>query len=148
MDNGTGCPVALIRSGVGLSIGGVVRAEKTGNYAVWMGVFCVRLVDLSHVRACSWNILRGASWLSRRPKIVRRARKVRDSKLAKSILSAQERKLLSETRDILEELLETEEIIRDKALTKSIKDSQEDVKAGRLYTVEELKSKLRREDKL
>ena len=94
------------------------------------------------------GIFSGTSWLSRRLKIVRRARKGRDAKLAKSILSAQERKLLSETRDILEELLETEEIIRDKALTKSIKDSQEDVKAGRLYTVEELKSKLRREDKL
>jgi hypothetical protein len=53
--------------------------------------------------------------------------------LARSILSAQERKLLSETRDILEELLETEEVLRDKALTKSIRESQEDVKAGRLY---------------
>jgi len=68
--------------------------------------------------------------------------------LARSMLSAQERKLLLETRDILVELLETEEVLRDKALTKSIRDSQEDVKAGRLYTVEELKSKLRREGKL
>lgn|GEM_PF-3653127 len=41
--------------------------------------------------------------------------------MAKSMLSAQERKLRSETRDILEELLETEEVLRDKALTKSIK---------------------------
>jgi len=65
--------------------------------------------------------------------------------LAKSMLSAQERKLLLETRDILEELLETEEVLRDKALTKSIRDSQEDVKMGRLYTIEQLKSKLRRE---
>jgi hypothetical protein len=64
------------------------------------------------------------------------------------MLSAQERKLLSETRDILEELLETEEVLRDKALTKSIRDSQEDVKMGRLYTIEQLKSKLRRESKL
>ena len=68
--------------------------------------------------------------------------------MAKSMLSAQERKLLSETRDILEELLETEEVLRDKALTKSIRDSQEDVKMGRLYTIEQLKSKLRRESKL
>ena len=65
--------------------------------------------------------------------------------MAKSMLSAQERKLLLETRDILEELLETEEVLRDKALTKSIRDSQEDVKMGRLYTIEQLKSKLRRE---
>ena len=68
--------------------------------------------------------------------------------MAKSMLSAQERKLLSETRDILEELLETEEVLRDRALTKSIRDSQEDAKAGRLYTIEELKSKLRREGRL
>jgi len=68
--------------------------------------------------------------------------------LARSMLSAQERKLLLETRDILEELLETEEVLRDKALTKSIRDSQEDVKMGRLYTIEQLKSKLRREGKL
>ena len=61
---------------------------------------------------------------------------------------AQERKLLSETRDILEELLETEEVLRDKALTKSIRDSKEDAKAGRLYTIEQLKSKLRIESKL
>jgi hypothetical protein len=44
--------------------------------------------------------------------------------------------------------LETEELLRDRALTKSIRDSQEDVKAGRLYTIEQLKSKLRGEDKL
>ena len=50
--------------------------------------------------------------------------------MAKSILSAQERKLVSETRDILEELLETEEVLRDKALTKSIRNSKEGVKAG------------------
>ena len=65
--------------------------------------------------------------------------------MARSMLSAQERKLLLETRGILEELLETEEVLRDKALTKSIRDSQEDVKMGRLYTIEQLKSKLRRE---
>ena len=68
--------------------------------------------------------------------------------MAKSMLSAQERKLLLETRGILEELLETEEVLRDKALTKSIRDSQEDVNMGRLYTIEQLKSKLRREGKL
>ena len=67
--------------------------------------------------------------------------------MAKSILSAQERKLLSETRDILEELLETEEVLRDKALTKPIRNSQEHVKAGRLYTIGQLKSELRKEGK-
>jgi hypothetical protein len=93
-------------------------------------------------------MLAHCSRFSRRLKIVRRARNVGTAKLAKSILSAQEWKLLSETRDILEELLETEESLRDKTLTKSIRNSQKDVKAGRLYTIEELKSKLRREGKL
>ena len=69
-------------------------------------------------------------------------------KFAKPMLPARERKLLSETRDILEELLETEEVLRDKALTRSIRNSQEDVKAGRLYTIGQLKSELRREGKL
>jgi hypothetical protein len=64
------------------------------------------------------------------------------------MLSAQERKLLSETRDILEELLETEEVLRDKRLMKSIRDSREDARTGRLYTIEELKRKLRREGRL
>jgi hypothetical protein len=64
------------------------------------------------------------------------------------MLSAQERKLLSETRDILEEILETEEVARDRSLMRSIRDSQEDVRMGRLYTIEQLKTKLRREGKL
>jgi hypothetical protein len=64
------------------------------------------------------------------------------------MLSAQERKLLSETRDILEELSETEEVLRDKALMKSIRNSKEDARMGRLYTIEQLKTKLRREGTL
>lgn len=68
--------------------------------------------------------------------------------MAKSLLSSQERKLLLETRDILEELLETEEVLRDKALMKSISDSHRDVKTGRLYTIEQLKRQLRTEGKL
>jgi hypothetical protein len=45
-----------------------------------------------------------------------------------------------ETRGILEELSEREEVLRDKALTKSIRGSQEDVKMGRFlcnYATEE-----------
>jgi hypothetical protein len=64
------------------------------------------------------------------------------------MLSARERKMLSETRDILEELLETEEVLRDRRLMKSIRDSQEDVRMGSLYTIEQLKNRLYREDKL
>jgi hypothetical protein len=68
--------------------------------------------------------------------------------LAKSLLTQQDRQLLLETRNILEELLETEEILRDKPLMKSIMDSRRDVKAGRVYTVAQLKQKLRKQRKL
>lgn len=68
--------------------------------------------------------------------------------MAKSLLSTQDRKLLLETRHLLEELLETEEVLRDKALMKSIRESQRDVKMGRFYTIEQLKRELRKEGKL
>ena len=68
--------------------------------------------------------------------------------MAKSLLTQQDRQLLLETRNILEELLETEEILRDKALMKSITQSRRDVKAGRVYTVAQLKQKLRKQGKL
>ena len=68
--------------------------------------------------------------------------------MAKLLLSEQHRKLLMEARDILEELLETDEALRDKALVKSIKASHADVKAGRICTIEQLKKQLRREGRL
>ena len=68
--------------------------------------------------------------------------------MARSLLTQQDRRLLLETRGILEELLETEEVLRDRALMKSIKESRKDVKAGRVYTIGELKRKLREEGKL
>ena len=58
MDNVTGCPVALIRSGVGLLIGRVGRAEKTGSDAVWIGESCARLADTWQVQTYSSNILK------------------------------------------------------------------------------------------
>jgi len=64
------------------------------------------------------------------------------------LLSTQDRKLLLETRHLLEELLETEEVLRDKALTKSIRESQADVKSGRLCTIARLKRQLRNEGRL
>lgn len=68
--------------------------------------------------------------------------------MAKSLLSTQDRKLLLETRHLLEELLETEEVLRDKTLMKSIKRSQKDMKMSRLYTIEQLKRELRKEGRL
>ena len=68
--------------------------------------------------------------------------------MPKSLLTQQDRKLLLETRNILEELLETEEVLRDKTLMESIKQSRRDVKTGRLYTIAQLKQKLRKQGKL
>ena len=68
--------------------------------------------------------------------------------MAKSLLTQQDRQLLRETRNILEELLETEEVLRDKALMKSIMQSRRDVKAGKVHTVAQLKQKLRKQGKL
>jgi PHD/YefM family antitoxin component YafN of YafNO toxin-antitoxin module len=68
--------------------------------------------------------------------------------MAKSLLTQQDRQLLLETRSILEELLETEEVLRDRALMKSIRESRKDVKAGRVCTIGQLKQKLREEGKL
>jgi hypothetical protein len=67
--------------------------------------------------------------------------------MARSLLTQQDRKLLLETRNILEELLETEEALRDSALMESIKQSRTDVKAGRVYTFAQLKQKLRKQGK-
>lgn len=67
--------------------------------------------------------------------------------MAKSLLTQQDRKLLLETRNILEELLETEEVLRDRALMKSIKQSRRDVKTGRFYTIAQLKQQLKRQRK-
>jgi len=49
--------------------------------------------------------------------------------------------LLLETRNILEELLGMEEVLRDKAL-------MEPIKAGKVHTIAQLKQKLRRQGKL
>ena len=68
--------------------------------------------------------------------------------MAKSLLTQQDRKLLLETRNILDELLETEEVLKDKALMKSIRQSRTDVKTNRLYTIAQLKQKLRSQGKL
>lgn len=73
---------------------------------------------------------------------------MKDGMLAKSMLSEQEKKLLFETRDLLDGLLETEQVLQDKALLRSIRASQRDAKAGRVYTIERLKKQLRKEGKL
>lgn len=68
--------------------------------------------------------------------------------MARSLLTAQDRKLLLEARNLLEELLETEEVLRDKRLMQSIRESERDVKAGRLYTIGQLRRELSKKAKL
>ncbi len=58
------------------------------------------------------------------------------------MLSEKEIKLITETRDLLEELLETLEIVSDKSLMKEIKRAQEDVKAGKLRDFDEFVKEL------
>ena len=48
----------------------------------------------------------------------------------------------------MEELLETEEVVRDRTLMESIKRSRRDVKADRVYSIAQLKRKLKEEGKL
>ena len=73
---------------------------------------------------------------------------MRSALLAKSLLTQQDRKLLLETRNILDELLETEEVLRDRALMESISQSRRDVKTGSFYSIAQLKQQLRRKGKL
>ena len=65
-----------------------------------------------------------------------------------SLLTPKDRKLLAETKRLLEEVLETEEILNDEILMDSIRESEEDVKAGRVYSLDELKNELKAKGKL
>lgn len=60
-----------------------------------------------------------------------------------SILSKRDRQLLLETKRLLEEILETEEILADKKLMFRLKKSDEDVEAGQILTLDELKNELK-----
>ncbi len=59
------------------------------------------------------------------------------------ILSKRDRQLLLETKRLLEEILETEEILADKKLMFRLKKSDEDVEAGQILTLDELKNELK-----
>lgn len=64
------------------------------------------------------------------------------------LLTNQDRKLLTETKKAMEEVLETQEILADKELMKSIKDSKQDLRKGRTLDWEKLKRELRSKNKL
>ena len=65
-----------------------------------------------------------------------------------SLLTPKDRRLLEETRKLLEEILETEAVLNDEALMKSIRESEEDVKARRVYSMDEMKDELKTKGKL
>ncbi|HDN81536.1 MAG: hypothetical protein J7L10_01860 [Methanomicrobia archaeon] len=58
------------------------------------------------------------------------------------MLSQKEIKLITETRDLLEELLETLEIMGDKNLMEEIRKAQEDIKEGRVRDFDEFVKEL------
>jgi hypothetical protein len=59
--------------------------------------------------------------------------------MPKALLTTQDRKLLLETKRVIEEMLEMQEILADKELMKSIKQSKRDLKAGRTMDLKQLK---------
>ncbi len=68
--------------------------------------------------------------------------------MPETLLTPQDRRLLTETKRLMEEVLETEEILADKKLTNSIRRSKQDQKAGRTLTWENLKRDLKSKGKL
>ena len=65
-----------------------------------------------------------------------------------SILRREEIELLSRTRDILEEILETLEITSDRRTLKSLQEGLRDMKAGRVHPYAEFAKELRRSHEL
>ena len=52
--------------------------------------------------------------------------------MANVILEEEDRKMLKQTRDLLDELLETAEIASDEESMKKLEEAKEDVKKGRV----------------
>ncbi|HDJ26477.1 MAG TPA: hypothetical protein ENF34_04105 [Candidatus Bathyarchaeota archaeon] len=64
--------------------------------------------------------------------------------MAKSVLLTDEDKeLLRRVSDLLEEILETLEVMADEELMKAIREAEEDVRAGRVRDYEELINELK-----
>jgi len=68
--------------------------------------------------------------------------------MSNAFLSTKDRKLLMETKKVMEEVLETQEILADRDLLRSIKFSKRDAKAHRTIPWEQLKRELRSKKKL
>jgi len=61
-----------------------------------------------------------------------------------SILTDEDRKLLLRVNQLLEEVLETLEVMSDKETVEAIREAEEDVKAGRIRGYYEFVEELRR----
>jgi len=61
-----------------------------------------------------------------------------------SILTDEDRKLLLRVSRLLEEVLETLEVVSDRETVKAIREAEEDVKAGRVRGYDEFVEELRR----
>ena len=61
-----------------------------------------------------------------------------------SILTDEDRKLLLRVSRLLEEVLETLEVMSDKETVKAIREAEEDLKAGRVRGYDEFVEELRR----
>ena len=68
--------------------------------------------------------------------------------MSKALLTRRDRKLLTETKKIMEEILETQEVLADRRLIDSIKRSKQDLKSGRVVAWEQLKRELKSKGKL
>jgi len=68
--------------------------------------------------------------------------------MSKALLTKRDRKLLTETKKIMEEILETQEVLADRRLVDSIKRSKRDLKSGRVLEWEQLKHELKSKGKL
>jgi len=68
--------------------------------------------------------------------------------MAEALLTPRDRRLLLETKRLLEEVLETEEVLADKELMSAIRRSKRDLGAGRTVRWEHLKRELRSKGKL
>ena len=63
---------------------------------------------------------------------------------SRALLTDEDRALLLKVSNLLEEIIETFEILEDEYAMKSIKEAEEDVKAGRIRGYDEFIEELRR----
>lgn len=61
-----------------------------------------------------------------------RPRKTLEGMAARPLLSREEVRLISETKDLMESVLETQEILADRELMEGIRRSRKDLEAGRV----------------